>query len=91
MKRKVGRPKGSVNKNKVATAAPAKGSSDCVRIALNQVEHATAIKNLEIVVNVLTNQVQDLSRRITKLELPAESLITSANGTVDSTDATVEL
>lgn len=95
MKRRVGRPKGSVNKKNTATVKTnecASSGSDCVRIALNQVEHATAIKNLEIVVNVLTNQLQDLSARVRKLEAPVDVTVqTSVNGTADLADISTEL
>jgi len=92
MKRRVGRPKGSVNK-KSTVAATTTSVTDLTRIVLEQLEQLKAIKNLEIVTNILTANVRDMAVRIAKLEAEAspaneEAATPPQNGL---TDAALEL
>lgn len=71
----MGRPKGS--KNKSAVKVVAKRESKCcseksedvsslTKLALNQVEHANSIKNLEIAVNSLSQGINNLVQNTNK-------------------------
>lgn len=66
MKRRVGRPKGSVNKNKEVQNSEPIGS--VAKLALNQVDHLRSIKDLEIVVNKLSESIAGLNQRLCALE-----------------------
>lgn len=72
-KKQVGRPKGSKNKTacpKVATVAITKVAvepeSTVMRLALNQVDHANSIKNLEIAVSSLSQGINNLVQNTNK-------------------------
>jgi seryl-tRNA synthetase len=70
MKKRVGRPKGSKNKEeckeKVSAKASAVPESCMIRLAINQVDQANSIKNLEIAVNSLSQGINNLVQNTNK-------------------------